>query len=106
MPSSYATSTGHARTQPRRTRRWIAANGARQLYELRHAGILCPLEPQVLAILHYLLAHRDRVITRQELLEHIWPERSLRLPRCAQQRPLALWRGWGWLLVARGKKCL
>jgi DNA-binding winged helix-turn-helix (wHTH) protein len=77
-----------------------------QLYELRHAGALCPLEPQVFAILRYLIQHRDRVVTRQELLEHIWPERSLRLPRCSQQRPLALWRGWGWLLVARGKRCL
>ena len=41
-----------------------------QLYGLRHAGILCPLEPQVFVILHYLLAHRDRVVTRQELQVH------------------------------------
>ena len=27
-----------------------------QLYELRHAGVPCPLEPQVFAVLHYLLA--------------------------------------------------
>jgi predicted ATPase len=48
-----------------------------QLYELRHAGALCHLEPQVFAVLHYLIAHRDRVVTRQELLEHIWPERFI-----------------------------
>jgi DNA-binding winged helix-turn-helix (wHTH) protein len=48
-----------------------------QLYELRRAGVPCPLEPQVLAILLYLLQHRDRVITRQELLEHVWPERFI-----------------------------
>jgi DNA-binding winged helix-turn-helix (wHTH) protein/tetratricopeptide (TPR) repeat protein len=48
-----------------------------QLYELRHAGVPCPLEPQVLAILLYLLQHRDRLITRQELLEHVWPERFI-----------------------------
>ena len=51
-----------------------------QLYELRHAGIPCPLEPQVFAILRYLIQHRDRVVTRQELLEHIWPRRRQR--RC------------------------
>jgi AAA ATPase-like protein len=48
-----------------------------QLYELRHAGVPCPLEPQVLAILLYRLQHRDRLITRQELLEHVWPERFI-----------------------------
>ena len=48
-----------------------------QLYELRHAGALCPLEPQVFAVLHYLIQHRDRVVTRQELLEHVWPERFI-----------------------------
>ena len=41
-----------------------------QLYELRHAGIPCPLKPQVFVILHYLLAHRDRVVTPQELQVH------------------------------------
>ncbi len=48
-----------------------------QLYELRHAVIPCPLEPQAFAILRYLIQHRDRVVTRQELLEHIWPERFI-----------------------------
>ncbi len=48
-----------------------------QLYELRHAGALCPLEPQVFAILRYLIQHRDRVVTRQELLDHVWPERFI-----------------------------
>ena len=44
-------------------------------YELRRAGILCPLEPHALDILAYLLTHRDRVVTKQELLEHLWPQR-------------------------------
>ena len=48
-----------------------------QLYELRHAGAPCHLEPQVFAVLHYLIQHRDRVVTRQELLEHVWPERFI-----------------------------
>ena len=46
-----------------------------QRYELRHAGTLCQLEPQALDLLVYLLQHRHRVVTKQELLEHLWPER-------------------------------
>ena len=38
------------------------------LYELRHASVSCPLEPQVFAVLRYLIEHRDRVVTRQEIL--------------------------------------
>jgi len=44
-------------------------------YELRHAGRVCRLEPQALDILAYLLEHRDRVVTKHELLEHLWPNR-------------------------------
>jgi predicted ATPase/DNA-binding winged helix-turn-helix (wHTH) protein len=44
-------------------------------YELRRAGKLCPLEPHALDILAYLLEHRDRVVTKHELLEHLWPNR-------------------------------
>jgi DNA-binding winged helix-turn-helix (wHTH) protein len=46
-----------------------------ELYELHYAGVPCPLEPQVLDILLYLIQHRDRVVTREELLEHVWSER-------------------------------
>ena len=46
-----------------------------QRYELRHAGTLCKLEPQALDLLVYLLQHRDRVVTQQELLAHLWPDR-------------------------------
>jgi predicted ATPase/DNA-binding winged helix-turn-helix (wHTH) protein len=48
-----------------------------QLYELRHAGISYPLEPQIFAILRYLIEHRDRVVSRRELLKHVWPERFI-----------------------------
>lgn len=48
-----------------------------ELYELRYAGTPCPIEPQVLDILLYLIQHRDRVVTREELLEHVWPERFI-----------------------------
>ncbi|HSF29096.1 MAG TPA: tetratricopeptide repeat protein [Candidatus Tectomicrobia bacterium] len=42
--------------------------------ELRRTGTLIKLRPKVFDILTYLIAHRDRVITRQELLEHLWSQ--------------------------------
>ena len=44
--------------------------------ELRRAGQLLAIEPQVFDLLAYLVRHRDRVVTKQELAEHIWPEQS------------------------------
>ena len=44
-------------------------------YELRQAGRLCTLEPHAVDILAYLLQHRERVVTKQELLERLWPNR-------------------------------
>src|SRR5215471_18415939 len=45
-----------------------------QRYELRCAGQLVAIEPKVLAVLVYLLEHRDHVVTKEELLEHCWPD--------------------------------
>jgi DNA-binding winged helix-turn-helix (wHTH) protein/tetratricopeptide (TPR) repeat protein len=39
---------------------------------LRRAGVAVPLEPKVFDFLLYLLRHRDRVVTRDELLEKLW----------------------------------
>ena len=36
-----------------------------QLYELRHTGQPCKLEPQVFNVLAYLIQHRDRVADRK-----------------------------------------
>jgi DNA-binding winged helix-turn-helix (wHTH) protein/predicted ATPase len=44
------------------------------LFELRHEGQPCKLEPQVFTVLTYLIEHRDRVVTKDELLDHVWPE--------------------------------
>src|SRR5919106_3689182 len=44
-------------------------------YELRYAGKLVKLEPQVFNVLAYLIQHRDRVISKEELLEQLWPGR-------------------------------
>ncbi len=48
-----------------------------RLYELRYAGKRVKLEPQVFDILAYLIQHRDRVITKQELLDHLWPDQFI-----------------------------
>ncbi len=42
-------------------------------HELRHAGELSPIEPQVFEVLVYLIAERHRVVSKQELLERLWP---------------------------------
>jgi DNA-binding winged helix-turn-helix (wHTH) protein len=48
-----------------------------QRYELRCAGELLKIEPQVFNVLAYLMQHRDRTVTRQELLEQLWPEQFI-----------------------------
>jgi predicted ATPase/DNA-binding winged helix-turn-helix (wHTH) protein len=44
-------------------------------YELRYVGKLVKLEPQVFNVLVYLIQHRDRVVSKEELLEQLWPGR-------------------------------
>jgi DNA-binding winged helix-turn-helix (wHTH) protein/tetratricopeptide (TPR) repeat protein len=44
-------------------------------YELRRDGVPCHLEPQVYEVLVYLVRNRDRVVTRNELLDEIWGSR-------------------------------
>src|SRR5262245_42772657 len=48
---------------------------ALQRYELRYVGKPIKLEPQVFNVLAYLIQHRDRVVTKGELLEQLWPAR-------------------------------
>jgi class 3 adenylate cyclase/DNA-binding winged helix-turn-helix (wHTH) protein len=45
-----------------------------QRYELHGAGVLIKLRRKVFQVLAYLLAHRDRVISKQELFAHVWPD--------------------------------
>src|SRR5215475_8532423 len=42
--------------------------------ELRRTGQLVSVEPKVFQVLLYLLEHRDRVVSKEELLEQCWPE--------------------------------
>jgi DNA-binding winged helix-turn-helix (wHTH) protein len=44
-------------------------------YELRYAGKLVKLEPQVFNVLAYLIQHRDRVVTKEELFAQLWTGR-------------------------------
>jgi len=43
--------------------------------ELRAEGELRPLEPQVFALLAYLVENRERLVSRDELLEKVWDGR-------------------------------
>ena len=47
------------------------------LFELRRAGVAVPLEPQVYSVLAYLVEHGDRVVTKTELLDHVWGDRFI-----------------------------
>ena len=46
-----------------------------ELYELRADGVPCHVEPQVFNLLRYLIEHADHVVTKDELLENLWPGR-------------------------------
>lgn len=43
--------------------------------ELERAGARVPVEPQVMEVLSYLVAHRARVVPKTELLDEIWGDR-------------------------------
>ena len=45
-----------------------------QRAELHGAGAPIKLRRQAFQVLAYLLAHRDRVVPKHELLEHLWPD--------------------------------
>ena len=45
-----------------------------QRYEFTRAGESISLRRKVFELLAYLLAQRDRVVSKDELLEHLWPE--------------------------------
>jgi DNA-binding response OmpR family regulator len=45
-----------------------------QRCELRCVGQLVAIEPKVLEVLIYLLEHRDRMVTKEELLAQCWPD--------------------------------
>jgi DNA-binding winged helix-turn-helix (wHTH) protein/tetratricopeptide (TPR) repeat protein len=44
-------------------------------YELRRAGLLVPIEPQVFDVLVHLASYPDRVVSKEELLDTVWGDR-------------------------------
>jgi DNA-binding winged helix-turn-helix (wHTH) protein/tetratricopeptide (TPR) repeat protein len=42
-------------------------------FELRRAGVGVPVQPKAMNLLLYLLRHRERVVTKEELLSTLWP---------------------------------
>jgi DNA-binding winged helix-turn-helix (wHTH) protein/pimeloyl-ACP methyl ester carboxylesterase len=46
-----------------------------RLHELRRSGDRLHVEPQVFDVLAYLLASRDRLVTKDELLDRVWGHR-------------------------------
>ena len=40
--------------------------------ELRRGGDLVTVEPQVFDLLHYLLRNRGRVVTKDDMIAHVW----------------------------------
>src|SRR6266446_2223192 len=48
-----------------------------QRYELCHAGHVRRLRRKAFQVLTYLLAHADRVVTKQELCEQVWPQQFI-----------------------------
>ncbi|PON12047.1 transcriptional regulator, partial [Candidatus Entotheonella serta] len=45
--------------------------------EIRRSGTIIHTWPQALVVLRYLLEHRDRVVSRDELFEQCWPESTV-----------------------------
>jgi DNA-binding winged helix-turn-helix (wHTH) protein len=50
-------------------------------FELRRAGDVVHVEPQVFTLLEHLIEHRDRVVAKTELLDAVWGGRSSASPR-------------------------
>ena len=73
------------------------------LFELRRAGRRVPMEPKVFDVLLHLLRHRERVLSKHELLDALWPGEAVSesvLPRC-----VAAARAVPSATIARGRRC-
>lgn len=84
-------------------------------FELRRHGRVIKVEPKVFDVLVHLIERRDRVVTKIELLDSLWPGEAVSdsvLPRCiaaarraigdtrAKQRGIQTVHGRGYRLVA------
>ena len=89
------------------------------LYQLRRGGDVVKIEPKVFDVLVYLVRHRDRVVSKDELLAKLWPGEYVSesvLPRCitgaaegrsattaAGRQTIQTVHGRGYRFVARGR---
>ena len=64
MPSSLQWVFGPFRLDPEHACLWCAAQAI-------------PLPPKVFAVLHYLVTHPDRLVSKDELLDAVWPETAV-----------------------------
>ena len=46
-----------------------------EAWELRAGGVIVPAEPQVLALLRLLIERRDRLVSKDEIVEQVWKGR-------------------------------
>ncbi|MGC3980180.1 MAG: winged helix-turn-helix domain-containing protein [Steroidobacteraceae bacterium] len=44
-------------------------------FQVRRAGKALSVQPQVFDVLHYLIAHHDRIVSKDELLDKVWQRR-------------------------------
>jgi TolB-like protein len=44
-------------------------------FQVRRAGKALAVQPQVFDVLHYLVAHHDRIVTKDELFDKVWQQR-------------------------------
>ena len=48
-----------------------------QTYELHCNDDLCKMDTRAFDVLRYLIEHRDHTVSRDELLENLWPDQSV-----------------------------
>src|SRR5262245_10673105 len=56
-----------------------------ELFQLRRRGDVVRVEPKVFDLLSYLVRHRQRVVSKEELLDAVWPGQVVSesvLPKC------------------------
>ena len=46
-------------------------------FQVRRAGEPLAVQPQVFDVLHYLVAHHDRIVSKDELIEKVWNSRFI-----------------------------
>ena len=64
--------------------------------ELRHGNALIAVQPQVFDLLEYLITNRDRVVSKDDILESVWGGRivseSAHTHQCDTDRRRRRWR--------------